>query len=46
MLKFQQNQFDLTIDDMIPFQSNLNSKMCYNQKHFEEEKYIQSNEKI
>jgi hypothetical protein len=31
---------------MTPFQSNLNSKMFYNQKHFEEEKNIQSNEKI
>ena len=31
---------------MTPFQSNLNSKMCYNQKHIEEEKNIQSNEKI
>ena len=30
---------------MTPFQSNLNSKMFYNQKHFEEEKNIQSNEK-
>ena len=45
-MKLQQNQFDLTIDDMTPFQSNLNSKMFYNQKHFEEEKNIQSNEKI
>ena len=31
---------------MTPFQSNLNLKMFYNQKHFEEEKNIQSNEKI
>ena len=31
---------------MTPFQSNLNSKMFYNQKHFEEEKNIQSNERI
>jgi hypothetical protein len=45
-VKLQQNQFDLTIDDMTPFQSNLNSKMFYNQKHFEEEKNIQSNETI
>ena len=31
---------------MTPFQSNLNSKIVYNQKHFEEEKNIQSNEAI
>ena len=31
---------------MTPFQSNLNSKMFYNQEHFEEEKNIQSNEAI
>ena len=31
---------------MTPFQSNLNSKLFYNQKHFEEEKNIQSTEKI
>ena len=36
-MKFQQNHFDLNIDDMAPFQNNLNSKM-FNQKHFEEEK--------
>ena len=30
---------------MTPFQSNLNSKIFCNQKHFEEEKNIQSNEK-
>ena len=45
-MKFQQNKFDLTIDDMTPFQSNLNSKMFYYQKNFEEEKNIQSNETI
>ena len=45
-MKFKQNHFDLSIDDVTPLQSNLNSKMFYNQKHFEEEKYIQSNEKI
>ena len=38
-VKFQQNHFDLSIDDMAPLQNNLNSKM-FNQKHFEEEKEI------
>jgi hypothetical protein len=39
-VKFQQNPFDLSIDDMAPLQNNLNSKMFSNQKPFEEEKEI------
>jgi hypothetical protein len=42
-VKFQQNHFDLSIDDMAPLQNNLNSKM-FNQKHFEEEKEILNNQ--
>ena len=45
-MKFQQNPFDLSIDDMAPLQNNLNSKMFLNQKPFEEEKEIYINENI
>ena len=44
-MKFQQNHFDLSIDDMAPLQNNLNSKI-FNQKHFEEEKEIQINQNV